>query len=253
MDTYAANVGSNEQQIAIVRILAHDVNEIDAVSQIVPRSSGRSDQRVETYRCGLKSSAVSVEGDVHNCSIKMSRVEPSHFDTAIVYVTFDGHRDNNFKPHLYVSTDFGRTFRSIVNNLPANGVDFIHVVREDPYNRDLLFVGTDVAAYVSTNRGSTWQRFMTGLPTVPVHDLRIHPRDREIIAGTHGRSIWIADIAPLEQLADSITRQPAYFFEPVTAYQYATGFAQRWEGNRPFVARNSTFRCVARLSTHIRR
>ena len=171
----------------------------------------------------------------------VSRVEPSHFDTAIVYVTFDGHRNNNFKPYLYVSNDFGRTFRSIVNNLPANGADFIHVVREDPYNRDLLFVGTDVAAYVSTNRGSTWQRFMTGLPTVPVHDLRIHPRDREIIAGTHGRSIWIADIAPLEQLADSVTRQPAYFFEPVTAYQYATGFAQRWEGNRPFVADNPPF------------
>jgi photosystem II stability/assembly factor-like uncharacterized protein len=171
----------------------------------------------------------------------VSRVEASHFDTATVYIAFDGHRDNNFKPYLYVSNDFGRTFRSIASNLPANGVDFVHVVREDPYNRNLLFVGTDVAAYVSTNRGATWQRFMTGLPTVPVHDLRIHPRDREIIAGTHGRSIWVADIAPLEQLADSVVRQPAYFFEPVTAYQYATGFAQRWEGNRPFVADNPPF------------
>jgi hypothetical protein len=98
-----------------------------------------------------------------------------------------------------------------------------------------------MAAYVSTNGGRTWQRFMTGLPSVPVHDLKIHPRDREIIAGTHGRSIWIADIAPLEQLVDSVVNKQAYFFEPVTAYQYATGFAQRWEGNRPFVADNPPF------------
>jgi hypothetical protein len=171
----------------------------------------------------------------------VTRLEPSHFDTATVYAAFDAHRENNFKPYLYVSHDFGRTFRSIANNLPAGGVDFVHVVREDPYNRNLLFVGTDVAAYVSTNAGATWQRFMTGLPTVPVNDLKIHPRDREIIAGTHGRSIWITDIAPLEQLADSIMQKPAYFFEPITGYQYATGFSQRWEGNKVYVADNPPF------------
>jgi photosystem II stability/assembly factor-like uncharacterized protein len=171
----------------------------------------------------------------------VNRVEPSHFDTATVYIAFDGHRDNNFKPYLYVSNDFGKTFKSIVNNLPADGIGFVHVVREDPYNRNLLFVGTDVAAYVSTNRGETWQRFMTGLPTVPVHDLKIHPRDRELIAGTHGRSIWITDIAPLEQMADSVMSKSAYFFEPTTAYEYALGFAQRWEGNKAFVADNPAY------------
>lgn len=171
----------------------------------------------------------------------VNRVEASHFDTATVYVAFDAHRDNNFKPYLFVSNDFGRTFRSIAGGLPSDGIGFVHVVREDPYNRNLLFAGTDVAAYVSTNAGQTWQRFMTGLPTVPVHDLRIQPRDRELIAGTHGRSIWIADIAPLEQLADSVMSKPAYFFEPVPAYEYAVGFSQRWEGNKTFVADNPPF------------
>jgi hypothetical protein len=171
----------------------------------------------------------------------VTKLEPSHFDTATVYASFDGHRDNNFKPYLYVSNDFGQTFRSIVNNLPSGGIDFVHVVREDPYNRDLLFVGTDVGAYVSTNRGSTWQRFMTGLPTVPVHDLKIHPRDRELIAGTHGRSIWIVDIAPLEQMADSVASRPAYFFQPINGYEYTIGFTQRWEGNKNFVADNPPF------------
>ncbi|MDO8500239.1 MAG: hypothetical protein Q7S20_00165 [Gemmatimonadaceae bacterium] len=171
----------------------------------------------------------------------VSRVEASNFDTATVYVSFDAHRDNDFRPYLFVSNDFGRTFRAIANNLPSGGVDYVHVVREDPYNRDLLFVGTDVAAYVSTNRGASWQRFMTGLPTVPVHDLRIHPRDRELIAATHGRSIWITDIAPLEQMADTVMGQRAYFFQPTQAYQYAQQFTQQWNGNKIYVADNPQY------------
>jgi hypothetical protein len=99
-------------------------------------------------------------------------------------------------------------------------VDFVHVIREDPRNEDLLFVGTDVGAYVSTNRGVTWQRFMEGLPAVPVHDLQIHPRDRELIAATHGRSIWIVDIAPLQDLSDQIMTDGVALFEPKTAFQF---------------------------------
>ncbi|HEU4564513.1 MAG TPA: hypothetical protein VFS05_07690 [Gemmatimonadaceae bacterium] len=149
------------------------------------------------------------------------RIEPSRFDSAVVYIAFDNHRVNDFAPYLYVSTDYGKSFRSIVSDLPKGGVgDFLHVVREDPYNRDLLFVGTDVGVYVSRDRGARWQKFMNGLPTVPVHDLKIHPRDRELIAGTHGRSIWIADISALEQMTDSVLRKPVALLEPKTAYQY---------------------------------
>ena len=150
----------------------------------------------------------------------VSRIEPSRFDSATFYVTFDGHRTNDFTPYVYVTTDFGRTFRSIANNLPKGGPDFVHVIREDRTNRDLLFIGTDVGVYVSLNRGVSWQTFMRNLPTVPVHDLKIHPRDRELIAGTHGRSIWIVDIAPLQQLNDSALIADAYVFQPKVAYQY---------------------------------
>src|SRR3989442_13919650 len=124
----------------------------------------------------------------------VSRIEPSRFDTATFYVTFDGHRTNDFMPHVYVTTDFGKTFKSIVNNLPTGGPDFVHVIREDPVNRNLLFVGSDVGAYVSTTRGAKWQKFMTGLPTVPVHDLKIHPPEHELIAATHGPALRIAAI-----------------------------------------------------------
>src|SRR6266545_405212 len=150
----------------------------------------------------------------------VSRIEPSRFDSATFYVTFDNHRTNDFTPYVYVTTDFGRTFRSIVNNLSKGGPDYVHVLREDPFNRDLLFVGTDVGAYVSRDRGASWQRFMTGLPTVPVHDLKIHPRERELIAATHGRGIWIVDITPLEQLTGEVLAAGAWLFQPKTAYEY---------------------------------
>src|SRR4029079_18148377 len=100
---------------------------------------------------------------------------------------------------------------------------------------------TDVGAYVSTNRGGSWQKFMTGLPTVPVHDLEIHPRDRELIAATHGRSLWVTDISPLEQMVDSAMGQRTYFFQPTTGYEYSQQFTQQWTGNKIYVADNPPY------------
>ncbi len=152
----------------------------------------------------------------------VSRIEPSHFDTATFYITFDNHRTGDYAPYVYVTTDLGKSFKSIVNNLPGahDLPNYVHVIREDIATRDLLFVGTDVGAYVSFNRGASWQRFMTGFPTVPVHDLRIHPRERDLIAATHGRALWIVNIAPLEQLTDSAIAASAYLFQPTMAYEY---------------------------------
>ena len=156
----------------------------------------------------------------------VSRIEPSQYDSATVYVSFDNHRRGDFKPYVYTSIDWGRTWRSISANLPSDGPDFVHVIREDPVNRDLLYVGTDVGAYVSTDRGRSWQWFMSGLAPVPVHDLKIHPRDRELIAGTHGRSIWIVDVAPLQQLTSTVAAAPSHLFAPRTAYQYGDSYSE---------------------------
>lgn len=151
----------------------------------------------------------------------VSRIEPSSTDTSVFYVTFDGHRTNDFAPYVYMTSDYGKTFRSIVANLPTGGPDFVHVIREDPYNARLLFLGTDVGAYVSTDRGGSWQKFMTGLPTVPVHDLKIHPREHELIAATHGRSIWIVDVAPLEQMmTDGMRTRTVALYAPTMAHEY---------------------------------
>jgi photosystem II stability/assembly factor-like uncharacterized protein len=170
------------------------------------------------------------------------RIEPSHFDSATFYVAFDGHRTNDLAPYLYVTNDFGKTFRSIAGNLPTGGPDFLHVIREDPVNRDLLYVGTDVGAYLSRDRGKNWEKFMTGLPTVPVHDLKIHSRDHDLIAATHGRGIWIADVTVLQQLNDSVMAKDAWLFAPKPAYAFGESpGAEISEGQGTFSSRGAPF------------
>ncbi|HSQ31952.1 MAG TPA: hypothetical protein VLN49_18970, partial [Gemmatimonadaceae bacterium] len=150
----------------------------------------------------------------------ITRIEPSPHDSMTFFVTYDNHRNGDYKPYVFVTTDFGKTFRSIAATLPIGGPDYVHVIRQDLVNKNLLFLGTDVGAYVSANMGQTWQRFMTGLPTVPVHDLRIHPRDHELIAATHGRGIWIADISALEQIDDKVIAEDTHLFSSPTSYQF---------------------------------
>ncbi|MGE5102801.1 MAG: WD40/YVTN/BNR-like repeat-containing protein, partial [Deltaproteobacteria bacterium] len=150
----------------------------------------------------------------------VTRIEPSPHDSMTFFVTFDNHRNGDYKPYVFMTSDFGKTFKSIASNLPTGGPDYVHVIRQDLVNKNLLFLGTDVGAYVSANMGQSWQRFMTGLPTVPVHDLRIHPRDHEIIAATHGRGIWIADISALQQIDAKVLAEDAHLFAPPAAYQF---------------------------------
>jgi len=153
--------------------------------------------------------------------VYVTRIEPSRFDTLTFWVAFDNHRNNDFTPYLYVTHDGGKTFTSIVNNLPKDMPgDYLHVIRQDPVNENLLFVGSSLAVYASLDKGATWSRFMSGMPTVPVFDLKIHPRDHELIAATHGRGIWIADITPLQQLNSKVLASDAHLFEPHTAYQW---------------------------------
>jgi photosystem II stability/assembly factor-like uncharacterized protein len=133
----------------------------------------------------------------------VSRVEPSHYDAGTCYVTFDGHRTDDHKPYVFRTTDFGETWSSIAANLPTGHVN---VIREDPKNKNLLYLGTEYAFYVSLNGGKEWKRFMNGLPTVRIDDILVHPRDNDLILGTHGRSLYIMDdITALQQMTDTAT------------------------------------------------
>jgi hypothetical protein len=172
----------------------------------------------------------------------VSRIEPSHFDSLTFYVTYDNHRRDDFTPYVLATNDGGKTFRSIASNLPTGGPDFAYVVREDLKNPNLLFVGTDVGAYVSMNKGQSWQKFMTGLPTAPVMDLQIHPRDGELIAATHGRSFWIVDIAPLQQWNARIAEKPLHLFAPKPAFQWGErAFDGQSVGQKLFEAQSPQF------------
>lgn len=139
----------------------------------------------------------------------VSGIEPSQHARFRAYAVLNGYRSDDMRPMLYVTEDLGKTWRSIAGNLPARA---LNVVREDPINENVLYVGSDVGVYASLDRGKSWQVMGKGLPNVPVHDLRVHPRDRELIAGTHGRSVWILDALPTQELTPEVLKSPLSAF-----------------------------------------
>jgi len=141
----------------------------------------------------------------------VSSIHPSAHQTNRVYVTFDGHRSDDFKTYVFVSDDRGDTWRSLTANLPA---ECAHVVYEDQVNQDLLFLGTEYGCWTSLDRGKQWLQLGDGLPTVPVRDLVIQQREQELVAATHGRGIWILDVAPLRQLTAKVAGSDAFLFTP---------------------------------------
>ncbi|HVS03806.1 MAG TPA: glycosyl hydrolase, partial [Thermoanaerobaculia bacterium] len=153
----------------------------------------------------------------------VTRVEASRHVLERAYVSQSGYRDDDLRPYLHVSEDLGRSWRSIAAGLPAEPVN---VIREDPVNPDVLYVGTDRGVYVSLDRGGSWQALGSGMPNAPVHDLVVHPRERELVAGTHGRSVWIVDVLPVQELA--AVRGEAVHVFPLAPVKY-----QRWWRSRP--------------------
>ncbi|MUP45274.1 glycosyl hydrolase [Gramella sp. BOM4] len=127
----------------------------------------------------------------------VSRVIASEHEKERVYATLNGYRWDDFTPYVYVSEDYGQNWKKISSNLPLSPVN---VIREDPHNEDVLYLGTDNGLYVSMNRGESWEPFSTNLPNVAVHDLRLHPEENHLVVGTHGRSIYLADIAPVSKM-----------------------------------------------------
>src|SRR5262249_43014530 len=142
----------------------------------------------------------------------------SHFAEGTAYLTIDRHRNDDQKPYLFKTTDFGQTWQSLAAGLPQHVA--VHVVRESSRNKDLLFAGTEFGLYTSLDGGRRWHHLKNGLPPgVTVHDLVIHPRDRELVLGTHGRSIYVMDIAPLEEVTPKVLAGDLHLFDvrPVTA------------------------------------
>jgi len=170
----------------------------------------------------------------------ISRVEASHFDEGTAYLAIDGHTSDQFAPHALMTTDFGRTFSSIAGDLPPGGP--VKVVREDLRNKNLLFAGTEFGIFVSPDRGGSWTKLGSGLPTVAVDDIVIHPREMDLVIGTHGRSIYVMDdIRPLQEMTPEVISAPVHLFtiRPATEFHFLPEGAM-WS-KRIFKADNPPF------------
>jgi hypothetical protein len=148
-----------------------------------------------------------------------------------VYVSQSGYRNDDFAPYLFRSTDYGATWTSLAAGLPDEP---INVVREDPKAKHLLYVGTDVGVFASLDRGATWTAMAGDLPHVPVHDLAVQPREGDLVLGTHGRSVYVAEAAPLRRLGEEARRKDLVAF-PVKKAQWER---RRGYGVHPWITWN---------------
>jgi photosystem II stability/assembly factor-like uncharacterized protein len=149
----------------------------------------------------------------------VSRLTPSAHEPGRVYATFDGHRNGDYAPYVYVTENYGEDWRRIDDGLPH--LWSVNVITEHHRAPNLLFVGNEVGVYVSIDRGASWTKLEGNLPTVPVDDIVIHPRENDLIVGTHGRSVWImADVAPLEHLSADVMARAGHVFpiKPTTMW-----------------------------------
>lgn len=168
----------------------------------------------------------------------VSHVEPSRTNANTAYVSFDRHMLDDLKPYVFKTTDGGKTFTNITGNLPETA--YIHVVREDPKHPNLLYAGTELGLWASYNGGNSWVELnLKNLPKVAVHDIVIHPRENDLILGTHGRSVWILDDAtPIQKMNSEVLAKDAHLFEVRPALRFTTRFTRYGIGDKVFAGPN---------------
>ncbi|HTM34029.1 MAG TPA: hypothetical protein VL263_22110 [Vicinamibacterales bacterium] len=169
----------------------------------------------------------------------VSRLAASTHEVATVYATFDNHRNDDYGTFVYASADGGNTFRSIGEGIPKGHT--VTSLAEDPKNPSVLYTGTEFGLFVSLDRGGRWERFRSGLPTVPIHEIVFHPRDNDMIIATHGRSIWILDDAtPVQHLSEA-QKSPAFLFDLRPAMQFNPSNDRGFLADRGFWGKNPTY------------
>ena len=166
----------------------------------------------------------------------VSWVEASRFDPATAYAAFDRHTFGDMDPHVYKTTDYGKTWTAIV--APGSGVrGYAHVIKEDTTSPNLLFVGTEFGLWISVDGGKQWAQYKGHeFPDVAVRDIVVHPRESDLVLATHGRGIWIVDdITPLRKLTPEMLAQEAAFVPGKPAQQRLEANGGWAEGNATFI------------------
>jgi photosystem II stability/assembly factor-like uncharacterized protein len=170
--------------------------------------------------------------------LNISSIAASKHRAGRVYLTVDGHFNDDYHPYVYVSEDYGRTWRSIAEGLPQSSV---HRLREHPANPDFLVAGLETGAYATFDGGGHWTTLGTNLPPVPVYDLLFQESQGALVLGTHGRSIWVLDhIEPLAQLTSEVLNGSGYLFPTPPAHHQVVYNGQYWFGAGEFFAPNPT-------------
>jgi photosystem II stability/assembly factor-like uncharacterized protein len=164
----------------------------------------------------------------------VSRVIASQHEKNRVYVTLNGYRNDDFKPYVYVSEDKGTTWKNIGASLPNFPVN---VIKEDPTDENILYLGTDNEVFISFDKGTNWHVFSNGIPKVAVHDLVIQPIEKDLVIGTHGRSIYKANIAALQQYNIIKNQKIAVLEIPSTRYssRWGSSWGQWYNANEPSI------------------
>ncbi len=151
---------------------------------------------------------------------RISQIDASPLDAGTAYVAVDRHQNDDLRPYIYKTSDYGKSWTKVTSGIPENA--FVRAVREDPKKRGLLYAGTENGMYVSFNDGAEWRSLRLNLPTTPVHDLVVKGND--LVVATHGRAFWILDdLSPLRQFTDEVAKKDAYLYTPATAYRIQAG------------------------------
>ncbi len=181
--------------------------------------AGTDDGLVQLTRDGGKTWEKVTPKDVPEWAM-ISLIEPSPFDAATAYIAVDAHKLDNFKPYIFKTSDFGKSWTKIITGLPDN--IYVHAVREDPKRKGLLYAGTETGIFVSFNDGLNWQPLQLNLPVTPIHDMVVH--DDALTVATHGRSFWVLDdLSPLRQASEAIVAEDAHLFTPNAAFRTREG------------------------------
>jgi len=148
-------------------------------------------------------------------------IDASSFDAGTVYISVDGQFIGDFKPYIYKSTDFGKTWTSITSNFPQSNSSFVHQIKEDPGKKGSLWAGTDNGLYFSPDDGAHWIHIRNNLPPVPIYGITIQPNFKDLVLATYGRGFYILDdITPFRDLTTEIQQSEAYLFPLRKAYRF---------------------------------
>jgi len=151
----------------------------------------------------------------------VGNIEASRWDAGTAYISVDGHQVNNRDPWIFKTTDYGKTWKQITNGIPKSPLSYVHVVREDPVRKGLLYAGTENGLYVSFDDGDHWQSFQSDLPHAPVYWLVVQERFSDLVIATYGRGFYIVDdISPLRAMSPEVAAKDAHLFKPRDAYRF---------------------------------